>query len=585
MAQGKAGYVKYPPPGGLAGEVLTKLSTEDWDMVWSTPSGGAGSLNVSALGSSNNVNTLVFGNANGVTFGLDGSTITASVNAAGGGLTNINVSAGTTSLNLSKLTFADSNGLAFGLSGNSVITGSYSQSTHDHPFVGLNTALTGNGVSWTVNTSGISLNVPAFLTTARGSTDAVGLNTAKTNVTWTVNSSGISIDAGGYAGTGFTSTSTAGSDIKATHNTAGLSMAVPAFLTTARGSTDAIGLNTAQSNVTWTVNSSGLSLDARGYAGTGTTFAGANISGSLTQNSNGLNLSLSVAAPGAAAENNAINLLGANTAGNTTATGSTIGWSGINLTFSGTNNSQVVVSAPATSSLVGTSGISISTNGSTISVQPVPMSNFYRLGAEISQAGVQQANSLVSIVPFLVPWPVVFSNVRIAASINVATAANNSSAYIDLSFSGVLYSRNGSTLSSITSFSNSMTQTWNSNATGTVTGIPAITATLPAVTLTPGMYWLAIHVSTANSATGGAATTALGNSLSMILAESMGSAQILMKQWGAQTNNSQQLLSGMGMISTGATRASIAFSDYTVTGTRGVNANLYFGLRNETYQG
>jgi hypothetical protein len=77
--------------------------------------------------------------------------------------------------------------------------------------------------------------VPAYLTTARASTDAVGLNTAQTNVTWTVNSSGISLNAGGYAGTGFTSTTTAGTQIKATHDTAGLSMAVPAYLTAAAG--------------------------------------------------------------------------------------------------------------------------------------------------------------------------------------------------------------------------------------------------------------------------------------------------------------------------------------------------------------
>jgi hypothetical protein len=128
-------------------------------------------------------------------------------------------------------------------------------------------------------------------------------------------------------------------------NTNGSIWASHNALTTARASTDAIGLNTAQSNVTWTVNSSGLSLNAAGYAGTGTTFNGANISGSLTQNSNGIQMSLSVAAPGAAAENNWFNLLGANTAGNTTASGSTIGLSGINVTLSGTNGSQIIISA------------------------------------------------------------------------------------------------------------------------------------------------------------------------------------------------------------------------------------------------
>lgn len=586
-----------------------------------------------------------FGNGGGITFGLsaDGKLTAA---APAGVPSPVHVSAGASEGDLGTIIFSNSNGLAFGLDG-SAITGSYTQSTHAHPYrnstdaVGLNTALTANGVSWTVNSDGISLNVPAFLTTAALSGHSHGNPTlALTNLTGTTASAsnGFTLSLSGNAAqtvqtqasgniprSGFTTTAQAGTAVVGTHdtdglklgvpaflttarastdaiglntaltangvawtvNSSGLSLNVPAFLTTARASTDGIGLNTAQTNVTWTVNSSGLSFNAAGYAGTATTFNGANISGSITQNSAGINLSLSVAAPGAAAENNAINLLGANTAGNTTATGSTIGWSGLNVTLSGANNSQVVISAPATSSIVGTSGMSISSNGSTISVQPVPMSQWSLAGAEITAAGSAQANSLVSIQPFLLQWPVAFSNIRFAASINVGSAANNSSAYIDLSISGVVYTRNASTLSSLFSFSNSMTQTWSSNATGTVTGVPAITATCVATTLTPGDYWMAVHVSTANSATGGAATTALGNTLSMILAGAhhVDSAQNLIKQWGAQTADSQGLISGQGILSTGATRATIAFSDYVASGTRGALAGLYFGLRNATYQG
>jgi hypothetical protein len=115
----------------------------------------------------------------------------------------------------------------------------------------------------------------------------------------------------------------------------------------ARSSNDALGLNTAGSNVTWTANSSGVSLDARGYAGTATGATNA----SITVNSGGV--SVSVAAPGAAAENNWIALTG-NTAGNTTASGSTIAWSGGNgVTLSGTNNSVVQISV-STYSTVGT---------------------------------------------------------------------------------------------------------------------------------------------------------------------------------------------------------------------------------------
>lgn len=281
--------------------------------------------------------------------------------------------------------------------------------------VGLNTAQT--NVTWTVNSSGISLNASAYLTTA--------MQSASSSV---------------FAKTGFTTASTAGSDVVGTLNTNGLSMGMPkylttaqapgAYLTTARASNDAVGLNTAQTNVTWTVNSSGISLNAGAYLTTAmasnrgsdfvnatAAFNGTNASGTIA--SNGISVSVaapgggaapaasasngsftfstvgfsnannvtfgtsagsiitaSVAAPGAAAENNWVNLLGANTAGNTTASGSTIGYSGVNLTLSGTNGSQIAISAPATSSLSATGGLGISTNGSTISIG-MPFDDFY----------------------------------------------------------------------------------------------------------------------------------------------------------------------------------------------------------------
>jgi len=445
-----------------------------------------------------------FANGGGITFGLsaDGF-ITAA--APAGAPSPINFSAGTTSGNIGSVVFADLNGLAFGLNG-STITGSYTQSTHPHSqysFSNLNGVTFGTAGSTVTASVETNYQAPgAYLTTARASTDAIGLNTAQTNVTWTVNSSGLSFNAGGYAGTGFTSTTTAGTQVKATNNTAGLSMAVPAFLTTsvaqtaqsaiegfgvsntgqtagntgistgidwvlagsgsitlsqstaagtntvwiqhpawittARASTDAIGLNTAQTNVTWTVNSSGLSLNAAGYAGTGTTFAGANISGSMTQNSVGLNLSLSVAAPGAAAENNAHNLLGANTAGNTTATGSTIGLSGLNLTLSGTNASQIVLSAPATSSLVGFNGVTVSTAGSTISVGMMMASYFDNVAIDHHSQTIDPGGSTIWVAPVIIPMPVSASFLRMNKSISgVSTTFAGTSA--NTTFSGTRF--------------------------------------------------------------------------------------------------------------------------------------------------
>ncbi len=316
----------------------------------------------------------------------------------------------------------------------------------------------GNSITVLGTSNTVKFSVGNYLTTARGSTDALGLNTAGTNMTWTANSSGLSINAGGYAGTN--TTMTGGS---VTLNTSGISINLPAYITTADLSANSskyfinwkltgntanttssaqgtdfwleggnsitvlgtsntvkfsvgnyittadLSANSSKYFINWklTGNTANTTSSAQGtdfwleggnsitVLGTSNTvkfsvgnyittamasnrgtdfvqatavFNGTNASGTIASGA----ISVSVAAPGAAAEANAINLLGANTAGNTTATGSTIGWSGLNATLSGANNSQVVISVPATSSIVGSSGISLSSAGSTISIyQPV----------------------------------------------------------------------------------------------------------------------------------------------------------------------------------------------------------------------
>lgn len=198
--------------------------------------------------------------------------------------------------------------------------------------IGLNTALTANGVAWTVNSSGLSLNIPAFLTTADLSANSSKYiqnwkltgNTAGTTSSaqgtdlWLAGGNGVTISGssntlsfsvatnyqstGNYlttamvsnASTNFAGIGSAITNGTMTFGTGGLSLNLSNHLTTARASTDGIGLNTAQSNVTWTVNSSGLSLDARGYAGTGTSATNA----SITLNSNGLAISVANQAAG-----------------------------------------------------------------------------------------------------------------------------------------------------------------------------------------------------------------------------------------------------------------------------------------------
>jgi len=82
-----------------------------------TASGLAGAINLSAGTTSNLSSAFTFANGNGVSFGLNAGTITASVAS---GLSAINVSAGTTSNNLSAITFSNSNGVSFGLNGSTL---------------------------------------------------------------------------------------------------------------------------------------------------------------------------------------------------------------------------------------------------------------------------------------------------------------------------------------------------------------------------------------------------------------------------------------------------------------------------------
>lgn len=113
------------------------------------------------------------------------------------------------------------------------------------------TTTAGTAVVGTLNTNGLSMGVPAYITTfqndltsGRAGTGFTSTTTAGTAVVGTLNTNGLSLGVPAYittfqndltsgrAGTGFTSTTTAGTAIVATQNTAGLSMGVPAFITT-----------------------------------------------------------------------------------------------------------------------------------------------------------------------------------------------------------------------------------------------------------------------------------------------------------------------------------------------------------------
>lgn len=663
-------------------------------------------INVSGGTTSNNLSALTFNDANGVSFGLNGSVLTATVktdyltsqsnqalSGSNGSFTfqtatfgNLNgmsfytsngsvvgsytvptvtnsswtVSDNATSGTVARLAFTNLNGVTLSLSsganGSHTIVGSHNALTAQS-----NQALSGSNGSFTFQTATFgSLNGLHFYssngslvgsytvptqTNQTGAIYAVG-NTTGQSSSSTYDARTLSVDGAGIISAGWSNSTLrisatqsnqalSGSNGSFTFQTAsfgtlngisfytsnGSLVASHNALTTARASNDAIGLNTAQSNVTWTVNSSGLSFDARGYAGTGTSATNA----SVTLNSNGLQISVaapgggvtpvasasngsfsfttlnfsnannvtfgtsagsiitaSVAPPGAAAENNWMHALGANTAGNTTASGSTIGISGINLTISGTNNSVFNLSVPATSSLSATGAVSISTNGSTISIgapphftasqfpiNPLPgaTSSAYS-GATTTVAGGSQTTMSIYLSPFLIDEYVSFN--KIIGNISYNTVAGTGSATVAQLWG--LYTLTGGTFSSVSTWAfnvrfsqNSVTERshywyWGTNSTSnsfsnagnnsaSVTGSRPYILYEGGTSITPGNYWLGYAQTMRTSG------AAIGSFSHMVYSASQTGYNSMFG-----TNVSSSLHQGMGIISTVvSSNASLAY--------------------------
>ncbi len=139
---------------GLNGSTITASAT-----VASTQA----SINVSAGTTSNNVSALTFSNGSNVSFGLNGSTLTASVASS---LTAVNVSAGTTSNNLSAFTFSNGSGVSFGLNG-SIITASVAGGTLSA--INISAGTTSNNLTafTFANSNGISFGLNGSVVTAQ----------------------------------------------------------------------------------------------------------------------------------------------------------------------------------------------------------------------------------------------------------------------------------------------------------------------------------------------------------------------------------------------------------------------------------
>ena len=334
-----------------AGNVTFGMGSNGVITASAPAAGTAGAaLSISAGSTSGTPNPVVFSNSNGVSFGLNGSTITASVATAGPAISGIQVGASNFTSGGS-VAFANSNGITFGMSGVAgfpqSITASHNglttaaQVSHSHALATTTT----NGSVINVATSGsqgYTLGVPAYLTTA-GATNA--LTTAAqvshshgavnvTNINATSASSGLSLSVPiSYLTAGANITlSTVGSTVSIIGGAGGPGGGGPAI--SGSGNSQSTGtVNFAASNgVTFGLSNNGTMTasfaSSNLVAGTGITLsttgstvsiiantavadsthshgnptlALTNLTGTTASASNGLTISLSAANPGGAA--------------------------------------------------------------------------------------------------------------------------------------------------------------------------------------------------------------------------------------------------------------------------------------------
>jgi len=398
------------------------------------------SLNVgSSLSASSNGSSVTFGLATNISTYLQttgnylttaqpvGAYLTTAMQSNAATISNIKLSAGTASNNLSAVTFSDSNGVTFGLNGSvitaSVATNYQSQGAYlttamasnaSSNFAGIGSAIT-NG-TMTFGTGGLSLNLSNHLTTARASNDAIGLNTAITN-------NGVSITA----------------------NSSGLSLNFPAFLTTAQpvGNylTTAMASNQGSdfvqanavfngTNASGTISSNGISISVNAGGG-GVAIKGSGVQSQSTgtvefANSNGITFGLSNngtltashnGLTTAMASNAGSNFVGLNSALTANGVSASINSSGISLNFpaflttaqpvgaylttamasNAATISNINLSAGTTSNnlsaitFTNANGVSFGLNGSVISASVA--TNYQSQGAYLTTAMLSNAGS------------------------------------------------------------------------------------------------------------------------------------------------------------------------------------------------
>lgn len=253
-----------------------------------------GNVNFSAGTSSAALSSIVFSNSNGVSFGLNGSTMTASA-AAGGGVTPA-LSGSNGSFSFSTATFGNLNGLSFYTSNGSFVASHNALTTamasnRGSDFVQATAAFAGTSASGTIASNGISVSIGPYITTGALSNHSHGnpqLNLTNLSGTTASNSAGFTLSLSAAAPGGGVTPALSGSNGSFSFSTATFG--------------NLNGLSFYTSNGSFVASHNGLTTAAASDHSHGNpTLNLTNLSGTTASNSAGFTLSLSAAAPGGGA--------------------------------------------------------------------------------------------------------------------------------------------------------------------------------------------------------------------------------------------------------------------------------------------
>ncbi len=475
----------------------------------------------------------VFSNSNNVSFGLAGSTVTATATlpiGIGG------AAAGSQTGTSGTLVFANSNGLTFGMSGSSQITGSYSVPgatvfsnsnnvsfglagstiTATATFTGGGAAISAagssqnagtivfsnsNGVSFGMNGSTITATVTPGAAAGIGAVIA-GTQTQTSGTLSFANSNGLTFGLSGssqitasYAQTNqslgiYGSSQTTGQSSSSTIDARSLSivgagvisvgMSAGSLLISAPGTTGLTQLSAGISSGGNTTGTTGLASAQLVLAG------GSNITLSGSTNAGSMTVSIVGGAGGGGGVG-----FGVSTGGNTAGSTGTVTTGNVVLVGSGPislsqstgaagSAATITINGPATSSLVGTNGISLSVNGSTISVSQISPTIFGSSNTTAQSSSSSYGPQSLTIVG--------------AGGVSVGWSSNG------LIISGATGGGGGSVNFSAGATSNNLASVVFSNSNGVSFGLTGSTITASALGVsTGGLY--ALGNTTQNSST------------------------------------------------------------------------------------